>query len=53
MILFIIACVRKESRTKQLADYLISKLNDQVEEIRLEDFSFPVVNEAFPQKRDI
>lgn len=52
MILYINACVRKESRTKQLADYLISKLNDQVEEIKLEDISFPVADEAFLQKRD-
>ena len=44
MILFINACVRKESRTKQLADYLISRLNDRVEEVRLEDISFPVTD---------
>ena len=52
MILFINACVRKESRTKQLADYLISGLNDRAEEVRLEDISFPVTDEAFLQKRD-
>ena len=52
MILFINACVRKESRTKQLADYLIAKLNERVEEVRLEDFLFPVSDEAFLQKRD-
>ena len=27
MVLFINACVRKESRTKDLADYLLSKRN--------------------------
>ncbi len=52
MILFINACVRKESRTKQLADYLISRLDDRVEEVRLEGISFPVTDEAFLQKRD-
>ena len=52
MILFINACVRKESRTKQLADYLIAKLNERVEEVRLEDILFPVSDEAFLQKRD-
>ena len=52
MILFINACVRKESRTKQLADYLISRLNDRVEEVRLEDISFPVTDEVFLHKRD-
>lgn len=36
MILFINACVRKESRTKRLADCLLKKLNDEVKEINLE-----------------
>lgn len=34
-VLFINACVRKESRTKKLADYLLKKLGGQVTEINL------------------
>lgn len=52
MILLINACVRKESRTRQLADHLLSKLEGPVEEIRLEEVSFPVADEAFLLKRD-
>ena len=36
MILFINACVRKESRTKRLADYLLNKLDGEIKEINLE-----------------
>ena len=54
MILFINACVRKESRTLRLAQYLIDQIRgeDRVEEIRLEDFDFPKVDEEFILKRD-
>jgi len=52
LILLVNACVRKESRTKELADYLLSKLNGSVEEVKLEDIRFPVADEAFIQKRD-
>ena len=68
MILFVNACVRKESRTKILADRLLAKLkvdtkcnpeNDiknnaenVIEELRLEEMSFPAADEAFLQKRD-
>ena len=52
MILFVNACVRKDSRTRGLADCLLSELVGQVEEISLEEFSFPVVDEAFLNKRD-
>jgi FMN-dependent NADH-azoreductase len=51
-ILFINTCVRKDSRTKRLADKLLSTLDDAVEEIRLEDITFPVVDESFLNKRD-
>ena len=34
MILFINACVREESRTKRLADCLLSKMEGKVEEFR-------------------
>ena len=51
-ILYINACVRKESRTKKLADILIKKLNMPYEEICLEDINFAVVNEEYLNKRD-
>ena len=51
-ILFINACVRGESRTKRLADKLLEKLNRPMEEVRLEDISFPVANEDFLDMRD-
>lgn len=52
MILFINACVREESRTKRLADCLLSKMEGEVEELRLSDVSFPLVDERFLQNRD-
>ena len=52
MLLFINACVRNDSRTKRLADALLSKMTDEVVEVRLEDIEFPVDNEAFLHKRD-
>ena len=50
--LFINACVRRESRTKRLADRLLSKRNSPYEEVRLHEIRFPVVDEAFLTKRD-
>ena len=52
MILYINACVRKESRTRRLAERLLSKLDMPFEEVRLEDQSFPVADEEFLAKRD-
>ena len=52
MILFINACVRKDSRTKRLADQLLAKLGEPYTELKLEDVDFPVVDEAFLNKRD-
>lgn len=52
MVLFINACVRKQSRTRKLADSVLSKLEGEVQEIRLHELSFPVVDEAFLQNRD-
>ena len=51
-ILYVNACVRKESRTEWLAEKLLSKLGSPWQEIRLEDVTFPVVNEEFLQRRD-
>ncbi len=52
MILLINACVRKESRTKRLADSLLKKLTGEVEELKLEELVFPAADESFLQKRD-
>ena len=51
-ILFINACVRKHSRTKRLADRLLSHLDGEVEEVRLEDVHFGVSDERFIAERD-
>ena len=51
-ILYVNACVRKESRTKRLADKLLSKLGEPYEEICLEKIAFPIVNEEYLNTRD-
>ena len=51
-ILFINACVRSNSRTKQLAAYVLGKLDGEVQELRLEDMKFPEVNEEFLADRE-
>ena len=57
--LFINSCVRKNSRTKKLADAVIAKATSSdasasqpVTEIKLWEQDFPVVDEAFLAKRD-
>ena len=52
MVLFINACVRKDSRTKDLADYLLLKINEPYEEIYLNSTDFPIVDEDFLSRRD-
>ena len=52
MVLFINACVRNKSRTKRLTDHLLSEMEDEVKELRLEEVSFPHVNETFLRERD-
>lgn len=52
MILYINACVRKDSRTKKLADHLLSEATEQIEEVRLQDIVFPNVDEYYLLKRD-
>lgn len=51
-LLFINTCVRKDSRTRKLAEQLLFKLGTPYEEIRLEEISFPVVNEEYLNMRD-
>ncbi len=52
MILFINACVRKDSRTKRLAEHLLKTLGEPYDELRLTECSFPDADEAFLNKRD-
>lgn len=52
MILFINACVRRGSRTRKLAQDLLSLPDKTYTEVRLEDIDFPVVNEEFLLRRD-
>lgn len=52
MVLFVNACVRGDSRTKRIADYLLSLLNEEVFELRLSDIEYPVADEDFLVKRD-
>ena len=50
--LFVNACVRKESRTRRLAEHLLEKLDQPFEEICLNGITFPVVDEEFLKERD-
>lgn len=51
-VLYINACVRKDSRTGKLADKLLQKLDRPFKEISIGDIVFPVVDEDFLKKRD-
>ena len=52
MILFINACVRRQSGTKLPADRLLSGKDAPYTEVRLEEIAFPAVNEDFLRRRD-
>lgn len=52
MTLFINACVRKNSRTRRLADCLLKKLDDPYTEVRLDSIRFPVTDEDYLDTRD-
>ena len=52
MVLFVNACVRKESRTKRIADRLLAHFTEEIEEIRLSDLEFPKTDEDFLNYRD-
>ncbi len=47
MILFVDACVRKDSRTLRLAEPLLNTLGEPYERLRLADCSFPAADEKF------
>ena len=44
--------MREESRTRRLADYLVSLLNGETEEVRLEEISFGISDAHFISERD-
>ena len=50
-ILYINACVRENSRTKKLADYLITKLGHDVKEIDLDKTNITPIHKNLLQKR--
>ena len=52
MTLFINACVRRESRTKRLADHLLSRLDGPITQIRLSELEFAPSDEAYLVRRD-
>ncbi len=52
MILLINACVRKASRTKRLADLVLSEKNQIATELNLTDIDYPKADEAFLDKRE-
>ena len=52
MILFVNACVRKQSRTLILAKRLLDTLDGEIKEVRLENVDFPVLDEEFINRRD-
>ena len=51
MILFVNACVRPESRTKRLAEYVLKKLGASVKEVNLEKENILPLNNASLQYR--
>ena len=53
MILFINACVRKNSRTKILADRFLYASGCHYKELQLSKTIFPIVDESFLNKRDL
>ena len=52
MILYINACVRRDSRTQRLAQALLEQFDDEIQEVRLEDTPLDISDEAFLDKRD-
>ena len=52
MTLFVNACVRENSRTRLLADSVLSGWNEPIDEVCLKDVRFPVVDGLFLRRRD-
>ena len=52
MILFIDACVRKESRTKRMAEACLKCLDGEICHLKLAECSFPLLDGELLEKRD-
>ena len=52
VILFINACVRSNSRTRRLADRVLSRWNEPITEVCLHETEFPVTDEAYLDRRN-
>ena len=52
MVLFINACVRRESRTRRLAQQLLHRMGEPATVVRLSEILFPVADENFLMARD-
>ncbi|MCR5789145.1 MAG: NAD(P)H-dependent oxidoreductase [Lachnospiraceae bacterium] len=52
MILYIDACARENSRTRRLAEALLTRLQDEVSHIRLFNMNWEVTDENYLRKRD-
>ena len=53
MVLFINACVRRQSRTLILAKRLLDTLDGEIKEVQLETVDFPIVDEEFINRREM
>lgn len=51
-ILFVNACVRKQSRTRRLAEHLLARLDGTVEEVNVAELMLPAADEDFLLRRD-
>ncbi|MBO5622746.1 MAG: NAD(P)H-dependent oxidoreductase, partial [Butyrivibrio sp.] len=52
MILFVDACVRDDSRTKRLANEVLSRLKGDVRTVKLKDVNFEVTDQDYLRRRD-
>ena len=51
-VLYINSCIRKQSRTKILADHLLQKMGGEIKEIVLSEEKISPIDDSFLQKRD-
>lgn len=51
-VLYINSCIRKNSRTKILADYLLKKIGGEIKEIVLNEEKITPINDDFLQRRN-
>ena len=51
MILFIDACARKDSRTRKVSEYLLGKMNGEIQTLKLYEENLPILDETYLSKR--